>query len=66
LNRDIRSLLTLFNSIDFTHFFRADILSVEGDWGAIVGIPTEGEVLAASLNLQREFFIDANYVVSSA
>ena len=65
MNRDIRSLLTLFNSIDFTHFFRADILSVEGDWGAIVGIPTEGEVLAAGLNLQREFFIDANSVVSA-
>jgi len=67
LNGDIRSLLTLFNSIDFQPYarlFRSGILSVEGGWGAIVEIPIEGDSLAASLNLEREFFINADSVVS--
>ena len=70
LNGDIRSLLTLFNSVDFqscAHLFRSGILSIEGDWGegAIVGIPIEGDVLATSLNLERKFFINADSVVSA-
>ena len=61
-------MLTLFNSVDFqpyTQFLRSGILSVEWDWGAIIGIPMEGDVLAASLNLEREFFISPESVVSA-
>jgi len=68
LGGDTRSLLTIHNSIDFqsiTHFFRAGILSIEGDWGAIAGLPIGGEVLAVTLNLQREFFINPDSVFSA-
>ena len=68
LNEDIRSLLTLFNSVDFQSYarlFRSGILSVEGGWGAIVEIPIEDDVLSASLNLEREFFVNAETTESA-
>jgi len=45
--------------------FRAGVLSIEGDWGAIAGLPIDGEVLAVTINLQREFFINPDSVVSA-
>jgi len=63
LNRDDRSLLTSFDSVDFqsyTHLFRSSILSVEGI-GGYCRDPIEGDVLAASLNLEREFFYQCRF-----
>ena len=60
------SLLTLFNSVDFTHLFRAGISSIDGNWDVVIPFPLEGEILAEGLNhLQNPFFIDSNSVVSA-